>query len=782
MRQVAEVARSCGVLALFAALAGCGATSGATGTDPANGDAEVPSDALAADADAPVTDVAVADLVSFDVALDADTADVTLPDVGPTCVVAACPGDACRAAVCVEGKCALGPVKDCNDSNLCTADFCDSVLGCQHASAGEACDDGDACTTGDACKAGVCKASGTLGCDDSLLCTADSCDPKNGCVHANNSVPCDDGNACTLVDACVDGACSPVLLATCADGNPCTDDGCDPASGCVFLPNSATCNDNNACTQGDTCANGVCKPSAPSPCDDGNPCTSEACDAHGGCSSGDNTAPCQDGSVCTQNDACAGGACIPGSALACADGNPCTDDGCDALTGCTHAANSAECTDQSVCTLGDTCQNGACLPGAATTCDDGNACTTDSCSPTAGCQTTANQLACSDSNVCSGGDACQNGSCIAGAGIYCSDGNPCTDDGCDAVKGCMFNANSAPCDDKNGCTSGDICKDAVCSPGAIGCSNAGICAPVTVGVQCFCNGGYAGDGFTCKDVDECLATPGVCWANSTCINTIGAFGCQCNAPWADCNGATSDGCEADTQGDTAHCGKCGAACSGSGVLESMCSKGECGGNCAAGYTDCDGDLRTNGCETHTGADSVNCGQCGLACSNTHIASQACTASLCSGQCEDGFLDCNMDKLSDGCEQDVFNDVNNCGSCGKACANLPHSTVGCSAGKCAYQCDAGYGDCNQNMSDGCEVNTGTDAENCSTCGFVCSTAKNAVPTCGAAKCGWTCNSGYLDCDGVSSNGCETNVANANDHCGFCGKVCAVGQNCVSSLCQ
>ena len=32
------------------------------------------------------------------------------------------------------------------------------------------------------------------------------------------------------------------------------------------------------------------------------------------------------------------------------------------------------------------------------------------------------------------------------------------------------------------------------------------------------------------DVDECSRTPGVCGANSDCVNTNGGFTCKCHAP------------------------------------------------------------------------------------------------------------------------------------------------------------------------------------------------------------------------------------------------------------
>lgn len=43
---------------------------------------------------------------------------------------------------------------------------------------------------------------------------------------------------------------------------------------------------------------------------------------------------CDDGSVCTGVESCVDDICTPGTPLDCDDLNPCTDDTCDALTGC----------------------------------------------------------------------------------------------------------------------------------------------------------------------------------------------------------------------------------------------------------------------------------------------------------------------------------------------------------------------------------------------------------------------------------------------------------------
>ena len=99
----------------------------------------------------------------------------------------------------------------CNDNNVCTLDVCDTGTGvCAHTpmTAGAPCDDGSACTTSD-----VCGGSGCVGtaksCDDSNVCTSDFCDPFTSvCKHSSNTLGCNDGNACTLGESCVAGTCT----------------------------------------------------------------------------------------------------------------------------------------------------------------------------------------------------------------------------------------------------------------------------------------------------------------------------------------------------------------------------------------------------------------------------------------------------------------------------------------------------------------------------------------------------------------------------------------------
>jgi hypothetical protein len=72
-------------------------------------------------------------------------------------------------------------------------------------------------------------------------------------------------------------------------------------------------------------------------------------------------------------------------AASCDDNNPCTDDVCDRMNGCTHIGDDANsCSDGNPCTSPDTCSNGACVPGFDP-CDDGDACTIEVCDGQGGC-------------------------------------------------------------------------------------------------------------------------------------------------------------------------------------------------------------------------------------------------------------------------------------------------------------------------------------------------------------------------------------------------------------
>jgi hypothetical protein len=261
------------------------------------------------------------------------------------------------------------PPLDVDDGNLCTDDSCDTVIGAVYVNNTTSCDDGDACSTVDACSAGACAAGPPLAVDDSNPCTDDSCDSATGAVYANNTASCEDGDACSTDDVCAAGACTAGPALDFDDANECTDDSCDPAIGAVNLANAAPCDDGSLCTTGDTCAAGSCAGGPALDVDDSNECTDDSCDPAIGAVNLANIAPCDDGSLCTTVDTCADGACQGGSPLDVDDANPCTDDSCDPATGAVYADNTASCDDGDTCTEGDVCSAGVCLTGETYSCE-----------------------------------------------------------------------------------------------------------------------------------------------------------------------------------------------------------------------------------------------------------------------------------------------------------------------------------------------------------------------------------------------------------------------------
>jgi cysteine-rich repeat protein len=154
-----------------------------------------------------------------------------------------CRGD-CTLEVCGDGI--PDPQEQCDDGNFVGGDCCSDA--CTVEADGSPCDDADACTLLDACVAGVCTASGRVTCIAASPCHLALCDPADGSCSSPpkaEGAACNDGNACTVVDQCIAAVCTGMTPIQCNDAEPCTSDGCAPALGCVFTPlegfDSITC-------------------------------------------------------------------------------------------------------------------------------------------------------------------------------------------------------------------------------------------------------------------------------------------------------------------------------------------------------------------------------------------------------------------------------------------------------------------------------------------------------------------------------------------------------------
>ncbi len=554
----------------------------------------------------------------------------------------------------------------------------------------------------------------------------------NGCEaridSADNCGLC--GAACNFAHgsaACLRGQC---VLADCESGYGDCDQ--DPANGCeTALDDIMSC---GSCTT-------KCKaaPHAIAGCIAGK-CGIGACvgafgdcnqDPKDGCEVAlDQTSHCKScRGMCTPANgagSCASGDCVidscSGSFVDC---NGLVGDGCEAtLDSTAHCGNCS-----TKCALANT---------ARQTCDTSQ--------PTAACA--VNHACFPDDKNCHGG-ALENG-CQPGFGD------------CDA-------------DPKNGCET-DLTRLKDCGSCGNSCVLANTVTACVAGacqlVGCVAGYDQCTSGAPCSSL---ASDPGHCGScTKSCSGTKancagGACTDQACAPGtADCDGQGGNGCEVSLS-SAGNCGVCGNACGPFAHATPACMAGACAlGSCDAGYADCDGDV-SNGCEVNILSTS-DCGRCGKSCSFPNGQPSCPSGSCVLSSCDPGRADCNHD-VTDGCETDLKL-PDNCAACGNDCRSIPNVlSSGCSQGKCQYVCNAGRADCNKNAADGCEANL-SSTTNCGACGNDCSSLPHvASASCGGSACkNLVCQSGWGDCNGDPSDGCERSL-HTNSDCASCNAACS-----------
>ena len=349
------------------------------------------------------------------------TANETDVDCGGTCSTLCVVGKGCNA----NGDCAGGL---CGKAGLCVGSTCDLC------DANATCNGGKTC----ACKAGFA--------GDGLVCwTVTATTPLNLAPSLGKPV-----NLATVQNA---KAAATTWTAALASGSGATQNGISisglqvDAAGVVSGQVAATCTATKASFDLEvTAKNGgkvtVAVSMTVVGCDDGNACTADTCDQATGCKNSSDGVQCDDGNLCTSGDACTNGTCKAGTTVDCSTSglvpNACqTPASCGATTGkCAlgDKPKGAPCSDGSKCTDVDACDTGACKPGAAVVCDDKNPCTSDSCSPTDGCQFVANTAACDDDNGCTKSDTCANSACKGT--VTCAADATCSGSGASAFCKC----------------------------------------------------------------------------------------------------------------------------------------------------------------------------------------------------------------------------------------------------------------------------------------------------------------------------------------------------------
>ncbi len=160
---------------------------------------------------------------------------------------------------------------DCEDGNICTLNTFDFDTGrCETVATTSECNDLDACTIADQCVEAICLGQ-SANCDDDDICTDDFCDRQSGCVHIL-ARSCDDGNPCTQDFCDPDAGCAHRNE---PDATPCGGEQCKVGSICIDgqcndfpVPDGSECNDGDFCSKNDQCSSGDCRdPSFPYPGD-----------------------------------------------------------------------------------------------------------------------------------------------------------------------------------------------------------------------------------------------------------------------------------------------------------------------------------------------------------------------------------------------------------------------------------------------------------------------------------------------------------------------------------
>ena len=475
----------------------------------------------------------------------------------PACQIVACEDGECVATAapdgltcddgtectlgesCKGGQCTGGTSKPCEDGNPCTDDVCDADKptgakkgACAFLPSGtKACDDGDICTVGDACAGGACK-PGKNNCE---------------CAKDDDCQSFEDGNACNGTLVCTKtagiGKCvlNPATVIVCkAADKACTKRACDPAIGvCVTVPDDgAACSDGKPCTIGDACSNGACAP-GPDKC---------ACHSDADCMPQGGSNKCVGVKSCDKSKgapyACA---VVPGTAVTCTtapEDKECVVTACEPKLGACVTSPLAgtvgkACNDGHPCTFGTVCGKGVCAGGKFKDCEDGTLCTEDTCASNGSCVSLPLAVTCDDANACTVGEHCVAGTCGKGLPVDCNDHNPCTADSCTSgPKGGCVSIPSATtaCNDGDACTLDDRCKadgkgGVSCQPGAKkDCEDGDLCT-----VDEPCKAGVCGKGKPRNCDDGNLCTTDGCQPLTTkigggCFHAANALPCTPTAP------------------------------------------------------------------------------------------------------------------------------------------------------------------------------------------------------------------------------------------------------------
>ncbi len=443
---------------------------------------------------------------------------------------------------------------------------------------------------------------------------------------------------------------------------------------------------------------------------------------------------------------------------------------------------------------------------------------------------------------CASGTVCVNGECVINS---CDSG----------LMLCSVKGNNECIDvngsDKNNCgkcgltcestkpqnTEIDKCASGVCRYKCTG--NYKNVGKDTTASSIFCADISSDSKYCGKDVNNTKT----CASGTVCVNGECVIN-SCPSGKTLCSTASGNTCT-DIKGiDISNCGGCGLTCDSMKPLNTetdKCASGVCQYKCKSGYRN------VGSSYTQTAINCIdpqtNYNYCGKAEGTLVNCAQnpgtACVGGQCAVSCVTGQIDCNgkcIDPMTDAyycgatagcasytdCSKNATDRLCSNGSCVSSCPNGQTACGGncldytalhiasCSNGIIA--CQTGYANIDNDISNGCEVNTNTDSMHCGSSNTNCTTSlagsscANGQCTCPTgtnacakqclnftalqiATCSETaitgCVSGYADIDKSVSNGCEVNTNTDSMHCGSSNTNCTTdhGENyvCVNGAC-
>jgi hypothetical protein len=359
------------------------------------------------------------------------------------------------------------------------------------------------------------------------------CPPGQCTVSPDPCAPgCDDGDPCTKnVCNAATGACL-YPPNTCDDGNPCTNDTCAPAFGCLHYPGS----EGVICDCGSECKGGTCVFTA---------CDSIECGSDG---CGGSCGTCNPGFECNAFGLCqvVGGPSCNGFCEKKPSGGSCWCDNLCFINGdccgdvCTFCSYLAGCCEQDC--AGKECGDDGC-GGTCGTCELGY-----DCDAGGHCQPAPESCAgyCGGSppgGTCSCEEECfLAGNCCSDLCIRCPFTPGCCDQDCTGKK----------CGD-DGC--GGSCGN--CEPG-FACDGWNQCVAVTYSCNGYCYGLSAGDVCSCQ---------GTCFALGDCCSDV----CMYCPSFPECCVPSCSGKECGDDGCGGQCGPCpvGQLCGSEETCEAL---------------------------------------------------------------------------------------------------------------------------------------------------------------------------------------------------------------------